>query len=446
MTYGQTINFLYNLERFGIQFGLKKIIYLLALLDNPQNTFKSIHIAGTNGKGSTSSFIASILKEAGFKTGLYTSPHLVDFRERIQINGVLIPRRKLTEIVEKLIPLVKKTNRKLGDLTYFEVATAIAFEYFKDEEVDFACVEVGMGGRLDATNVINPMVSVITGIGFDHTKELGNTLERIAYEKAGIIKKNGILVCGVTDKEPLKMIKKICLKNNAEIYLLGKDFKGKFLSRNGLKSQRFSYKSIWSRGERPFALTLLGECQIQNASLAVAVCEILVFQRGIKKGLENARWPGRFEIIGRGTARRPAPYGSGCRVPTIILDGAHNPSGANKLFKSLKQYFPNKKINFVLGILKDKDIFGIIKEIMPLADKIIVSSPHCDRAFSLDELAGIVRKFNKDVEAVYPMQKAIKHMVENVSKNAIICITGSLYTVGGARKWVVERGNDKRVI
>lgn len=410
MTYKQTINYLYGFERFGIQFGLERITYLLSLLDNPQDSFKSIHIAGTNGKGSTSSFIASILKEAGFKTGLYTSPHLVDFRERIQINGVLIPRKRLTWIVERLMPLIEETEGALQCApTYFEVATAIAFEYFKQEKVDFACIEVGMGGRLDATNVINSVVSVITSIGFDHTKELGNTLGKIAYEKAGIIKENGILVCGVTDEEPLDVIKKMCLKNNARMYL-------------GNLSN--------------YDISLLGEHQIRNASLAVAVCEILekspcvpLFQRGIKgdlcirNGLKNARWPGRFEVLRR--------------RPTIILDGAHNPDGASELFKSLKKYFPNKKINFVFGILKDKDMFGIVKELVPLADKIIVSSPNCDRASSLDELAEIVRKFSKDVETVYPIRSAIKRMVKMVKNDEIICITGSLYTVGEARKILV---------
>ncbi len=441
MTYKQTINYLYSLERFGIQFGLEKITHLLSLLNNPEHSFKSIHIAGTNGKGSTSSFIAQVLKEAGFKTGLYTSPHLIDFRERIQVNGVLIPRKRLTEIVERLIPLVKKMSK--GTLqrapTYFEVSTAIAFEYFKDEKVDFACVEVGMGGRLDATNVITPMVSIITSIGFDHTKELGNTLEKIALEKAGIIKKNGVLVCGVSDKEPLSAIKKICLKKNARMYLLNRDFEGKFLSRDDLKTQEFSYKGICrgsdSIGALTFRISLLGEYQIQNASLALAGIEVLkansvnINNSHIKKGLKNAAWPGRFEIIQKGAPRR---------APTIIIDGAHNPPGANKLFKSLKIYFPNKKINFILGILKDKDISGIIKEIMPIADKVIVSSPHCDRASSLTEQAGIVEKYNKDIEAVYPIRKAIRRMIKRVSGNEVICITGSLYTVGEARKALID--------
>ncbi|MDD5773085.1 MAG: bifunctional folylpolyglutamate synthase/dihydrofolate synthase [bacterium] len=449
MNYDKAIDFLYSLERFGIQFGLEKITYLLSLLNDPQDTFKSIHIAGTNGKGSTSSFIASVLKESGLKTGLYTSPHLVDFRERIQINGVLIPRKKLTEIVEKLIPLVRKTNNKLGDLTYFEVSTAIAFEYFKEEKVDFACIEVGMGGRLDATNVITPLVSIITSIGFDHTKELGNTLGKIAFEKAGIIKKNVPLVCGVTEKEPLNVIRKICKKKNSKIYLLSKDFVGAGLARlsgrqvpalkKGIRvpiSQKFSYKGIYENST-DYDISLLGEYQIQNASMALAVIEILgrdseigaitINLNDIRKGLKNAKWPGRFEIV--------------CRAPTIIIDGAHNPPGASVLAKSLRRYFPDKKINFILGILKDKDISGIVKELMPLADKIIVTSPHCDRASSLDEQAKIVRKYHKDVEAVYPIRKAIKRMVGLirrlqgvVQKNEIICITGSLYTVGEARK------------
>ncbi len=450
MTYDKTIEFLYSLERFGIQFGLEKITYLLSLLNNPEDCFKSIHIAGTNGKGSTSSLIASVLKESGLKTGLYTSPHLVDFRERIQINGVLIPRKRLTEIVERLIPLIRKTNNKLGDLTYFEVSTAIAFEYFKEEKVDFACIEVGMGGRLDATNVITPLVSVITSIGFDHTKELGNTLGKIAFEKAGIIKKNVPLVCGVEGKEPLNVIRKICKKKNSKIYILNKDFAGasrwlalnkemrgnRAVHRIAPTGQKISYKGI-SGNFSNYEIKLLGEYQIQNASLALAVIELLgrgsdkigaLTIKNIRKGLKNAKWPGRFEIV--------------CRAPTIIIDGAHNPPGASELAKSLKRYFPDKKINFILGILKDKDISGIVKEFMPLADKVIVTSPHCDRASSLDEQAKTVRKYHEDVEAVYPIRKAIKRMVGAIrrvaQKNEIICITGSLYTVGEARKVLVR--------
>ena len=453
MNYDKTIGFLYGLERFGIQFGLKKITYLLSLLNNPQDSFKSIHIAGTNGKGSTSCFISSVLKEAGFRTGLYTSPHLVDFRERFQINGVLIPRKRLTEIVERMIPLVRKTNDKLGVLTYFEVSTAIAFEYFKEEEVDFACIEVGMGGRLDATNIITPVISIITSIGFDHTKELGKTLEKIASEKAGIIKKNGILICGVREKKPLRNIEKICLKKNAKMYLLDRDFKGKSISKNDLKSQKFSYKGIWAK-LNDFNISLLGEHQIQNASLALAVIEILNINNvsksklrralTIKRGLKKAVLPGRFEIIHKDSKRIGAS--------TIILDGAHNPPGANRLYKSLKKLFPNKKINFILGILNDKDISGIIKELLPLAEKVFVSAPHYGRASSLDKQAEIVKKYikpspfcvggksrnkkelGKDVEAVYPIKKAIRRMIQKVSKNEIICITGSLYTVGEARK------------
>ncbi|MEW6087208.1 MAG: folylpolyglutamate synthase/dihydrofolate synthase family protein [bacterium] len=449
MTYEQTINYLYSLERFGIQFGLEKIKYLLSLLDRPQHSFKSIHIAGTNGKGSTSSFISSILKEAGFKVGLYTSPHLIDFRERIQVNGVLIPRKRLSKIVAKLMPLIEKTNSRMGHLTYFEISTAIAFEYFKEENIDFACIEVGMGGRLDATNVIKPLISVITSIGFDHTKELGNTLGKIAFEKAGIIKKNGILVCGVNDKEPLNVIKKICRIQNAKLYVINQNFTGtRYAVSLHLNGQEFSYKGIWGRLQRShvFKISLLGEHQIHNAALALAVIEILgrgvsrtapavnINLDNIRAGLKNTKWPGRFEIIRKGGR----PFS-----PAIIIDGAHNPPGACKLSEGLKTFFPGKKINFILGILKDKDIHGIVKEIMPLACKVIITSPHCDRACSPEELVKIAGKYNKDMEAVYPIRKAIKRMREKIRRgrqaaHEVICITGSLYTVGEARKELCE--------
>jgi len=268
MNYKEAVDFIYSREKFGIKLGLNNITELLDKVDNPQNKFKSIHIAGTNGKGSTSAFISSILIQEGYKIGIYTSPHLVNFRERIKINSEMIKETDLVRILEKLIPHITAH-------TFFEVTTAIAFIYFAEQKVDLAVVEVGMGGRLDATNILIPEVSVITGISFDHSKHLGDTLDKIAFEKAGIIKKNVPVIVPVKINSK-KIIETVCVENNSEL-TNAKPYQGK--------------------------ISLRGEFQHINAGLAVEVIKSLqkrgynISKKSIEKGFLNTKWPGRMDFV-----------------------------------------------------------------------------------------------------------------------------------------------------
>jgi dihydrofolate synthase / folylpolyglutamate synthase len=344
MKYPESIKYLASLEKFGINLGLERITSLLEQLDDPQLKFRSLHVAGTNGKGSTCAMMASILKEAGFKVGLYTSPHLLDFTERIQISGKNISKKEFAAGLEIIKRITRKPRRLVAGFlpgedqpTVFEVLTALAFWYFAKEKVDYAVIEVGMGGRLDATNVITPLVSVITNIDLEHTAILGNTLAKIAAEKSAIIKPGVPVVTAETKSEALQV-----MKHRAD-------------------SQHSLLIQVSSQGEG-FATGLIGEHQKTNAACAVAaltLAGIPVDKRTVERGLKHVRWPGRFQVVKK--------------RPLTILDGAHNPAGARVLIETLKAQFPGKKFAFVLGVQKDKDAPAMLKEFARAADEIIVT-------------------------------------------------------------------------
>ena len=380
MQYNQVLKYIYSRELFGIKLGLKNITELMDSLNNPQDNYKSIHIAGTNGKGSTCAFLSSILQAQGYKVGVYTSPHLVDFRERIKINNKMISKTEVTKLLTKIKPLIK-------DHTFFEVVTAISFLYFKQKKVDFAIFEVGMGGRLDATNIINPEISVITNISLEHTDHLGSTINKIAFEKAGIIKKNIPLVVS-KDCKGLKVIKKIAKKRKSKIYLV--------------KTKKIK-------------TSLKGSFQNKNASIALEVIKILkkkykIRDKSIKSGLNSTKWPGRFEFISK----------------NLIFDCAHNPEGAKILAKELKNY---KNVYIILGIMKDKDIKHIVKALEKVAKEIIVTRPHISRAAMPDS---ITRFIHKKVTVINNINDALEYAKLKAGKKALVVLTGSIFTVGEA--------------
>lgn len=329
-------DYLESLEKFGINLGLERITRLLEKLGNPHLKFKSIHAAGTNGKGSTCAIIASILKEAGYKVGLYTSPHLLDYTERIKINGIDISRREFADgirRIKKAAEEIRGQRRRIGQPTVFEVLTALAFWYFAKKEVDYAVVEVGLGGRLDATNVITPLVSVITNIDYEHRAILGNTLARIAFEKGGIIKPKVPVVTAERKREPLLTLKKICEERG----------------------------SLLAQVDRaPGTGALVGEHQQTNAACAIAAIRlagIKVVRKDIAGGLKGVNWPGRFQVISR--------------KPLTIVDGAHNPAGMFALIKTLRGEYPGRKFTFIFGAQKDKNYAAMLRLIKPLAKEII---------------------------------------------------------------------------
>lgn len=421
MQYKETLTYLFGLQKFGIKFGLSNITHLLHLLGNPHERLKAVHIAGTNGKGSTAATLASIMQKAGYKTGLYTSPHLVTFTERIRINGREIEESKVVELTDRIRFKIQDSEFKneLSKITFFEFTTAMAILYFMEEGVDIAVMETGMGGRLDATNVINPLVSLITNISIEHKEFLGDTIEAVAYEKAGIIKAGVPLVTGVAQPQAFQVIENVCSEKGAPLYRMGMDFsfqrKGKVI---------FSYNGI-DEGFDDLTLNLTGSHQFSNASLAIASVELLrrngftISNEAIYEGLADVAWPGRLETISE--------------RPRIIIDGAHNPAGAEALTKAIADDLEFDRLFLILGIMADKDIEGIMAPLAPLAYEVILSRPEYERASPATALLPTAKKYNSNSTAFETLKDAIDYARSRAAGDDIIIISGSLFTVGEAR-------------
>ena len=428
-TYTEALDYIYDLTKYGIKLGLENIKYLLYLLGNPHKKLKIIHVAGTNGKGSTASLISSILKSDGYKVGLYTSPHLVDFTERIKINQKPISRKKVSELLERIKPLIEKVSQTppYGHPTFFEVITSLAFLYFYEEKVDFLVLEVGLGGRLDATNVTEPLVSVITHVDYDHMDKLGNSLEKIAREKGGIIKPGGIVISSKQYDEVYKEIKKIADDKNSLLYSTGKEINYKVV-KSDVQGVIFDLKGIYHHYKN-LHTPLLGRHQADNATNAVAAVEALkmkgtdISQKAIRDGLEKVKWTGRLEIVRNN--------------PTIILDGAHNPNGAKIMHQALEEIFSYRYLTLVLAIFADKDYKKIIEVLAPGADLIIATKAENPRAASPQAISKEAAKYINEnkIIAIENIPQAINYALSNSKEDALICITGSLYTVGEAKKY-----------
>ena len=420
MNYEEALLYLENLNSFGIKLGLERIKNLVQLLGNPQDQYKTIHITGTNGKGSTTAMLAKILMESGIKAGMYSSPHLISYTERMKIGDTEI---STTDFAETITVVSKAVTKMLegGDEspTQFEVLTAAAFYYFAQQKVEYAVIEVGLGGLLDSTNIIMPEVSVITNIEMDHADRCGGSIESIAENKAGIIKDNIPLVVGI-ENDTIEIVEKIASRKKAPVYRLQKDFNSSFEKivaeqqvlrfSNGIKE--FSYN-----------LNLLGKHQIKNSALACQVALLLsetnpaINIDKISSGLSKAVWPGRFEIISNN--------------PLVVIDGAHNLAGAKALAENLKQYFPNKQRVLLLGILKDKDVEGIIQTLVLPDDLVVVTEPDSERAASAEIVAEKVSA--KFVTAISDSQLALKTALALKQENSILCVAGSLYLIGKIR-------------
>lgn len=408
-----------RLDPSHIDLGLERMLQLMERLGNPHLDIKTVHIAGTNGKGSTAAFISSVLCKAGYKTGLYTSPHLERFSERIKINGVEISE----DAIDAISDAVKAAGTSLpaGEPTYFEFTTSIAFLYFAKEQVDIAIIETGLGGRLDATNIISPLVSIITPISLDHMDYLGDKIEEVAAEKGGIIKEGTTVIIAKQGNESLKVLQQIAKDNNAEGFLFGRDFSIANLSANG-----FDYCGL-KRRIKGIEVSMYGDYQKDNASLALACIERLavygykVNDALLMSGIKDTFWPGRFEIISDD--------------PEIILDGAHNPAAAKELAKSLKTRFNGGRGIFVLGFMGDKEIEAILAEFAPLASNIILTKPAGDRAFDPAAAAPEISNSLKcsKVTVIPDMKEAIDEGIMLAKEKSFIIITGSLYMVGEAR-------------
>ena len=407
---------MYSLGRFGIKLGLSTIKSILHNLENPQDTYKCIHVAGTNGKGSIASSLASILHISGYKVGLYTSPHLIRFNERICINNKPVSDANVVASYEA----VNKASCGARKPTFFELTTAMALYEFNRQKVDWAVIETGMGGRLDATNIINPAISIISNISLEHQKYLGNTIGRIAGEKGGIIKKCIPVITGVKQKNGISTLKNIANKQSAPFYRLGDTFRVR-RGKNGTFTY-FGIDNIW----RNMRSGLLGAHQIDNAALVLAACEILnknkaeLSIQSIKDGLAQNNWPGRLEI---------ASFS-----PFILLDGAHNLIATRCLAKFLSENLTKRKITLVTGILDDKPYAAMLACLLPLCNKAILTRPKTNRAIEPEKLYSIAKKIIPDVCIIQDVDKAIKHAIKIASSDDAICIAGSLYLVGEAKE------------
>lgn len=426
MSYQSTIDHLFGLQKHGIKFGLANSRELMRLLGDPHEQFRSVHIAGTNGKGSTAAFLAGMLMAAGYRVGLYTSPHLVSFTERIRINGAPVTEARVVELADRVRSRYEGLASTEGGPftpTFFEVTTAMAFAHFAEERIDVAVIEAGMGGRLDSTNVIRPLVSVITNIDVEHTEYLGDTIEKIAAEKAGIIKKGIPVVTGAVQSEAVAVIERTAAAAGSPVLRMPKDFGAETLSAG--PEQTFEYRGIAMRlaGLR---IAMLGQHQIGNACLALAAAECVrqagmeIPEKAIRTGLANAAWEGRLEQA----AERPDVY----------LDGAHNPASARVLADALRELRKKyRRVVLVLGILMDKDYRGIISQLVPLADRVVVTKPHYSRALDADSLAAEIGVLQSRTVAAASVAEAIDIARRDAGPDGLVLITGSLYTVGDAR-------------
>ena len=414
MTYEQALEYIHGTSNFFCKPGLERIRELCQGLGNPQDKLKFIHIAGTNGKGSVSCMLSSVLKEAGYKVGLYTSPYILEFNERMRVNGENIPNDRLSSLTEKAKAIADKmTDRP----TEFELITAIAFQYFHEEECDIVVLEVGMGGRLDATNIINaPLLSVITGIALDHTAFLGDTIEQIAGEKAGIIKQNSKVIFGGEDSVSEAVIAKNAHDMQSELYKIDySDLKINSMSLEGTSFNFGAYKDIM--------IGMLGSYQPRNASLVLAALDLLndsglsIGENAIRDGLLKAKWPARFEIINNN--------------PLVIFDGAHNPQGIGVAVDSIKRYFSDKRVVVLSGVLRDKDYATIAKSISEIALCAYTITPENPRALTADKYARIISDNGVDALPCQSIGEAIELAIKKAKEEntALICL-GSLYTYG----------------
>lgn len=430
MNFEQTVHFIENSLRFGCRPGLERTARLLALLDNPHKKIKCVHIAGTNGKGSTTAITSNIIKHAGYRVGTYTSPHLYKITERMVINGEQISEENFTKYANIVIEKMKYMEANNMEVpTQFEMLTAMAFLYFDEMKVDAAVIEVGLGGMYDATNVIDAVLSVITSISYDHIEVLGDTIEQIATEKAGIIKDNATVVLyPQLYKEAEKIVEEVSIKKNARLVMVNE--KQAKLLEFDIMGQSFDY----SYGEinlPNLKVPLLGDHQIKNASVAVTAAIELsklgfdIKEEHIRSGLRTVEWPCRLSVISK--------------EPLIIIDGAHNEDGVNSLKDAFEKYLSDKNIILVIGMLGDKNYSYAVKELAPLAKHIIATEPISPRALQAEKMAEMAKQYNKSVEEQADIVKAIEKARNLSEKDSVVVICGSLYLAGSAYEYLTTK-------
>ena len=433
--YNKALDYLYSFVDYSLkhtselvkaEFNLERMFELMAALGNPQDSYPIIHVAGTKGKGSVSAMVASALHAAGYRAGLYISPHLQDFCERIQVNGEPISHGDLAALVEEIKPAVAR----LPFITTFELTTALGFLYFAQRGVDAAVVEVGLGGRLDATNIVTPLVSVITSLSYDHMAVLGNTLTQIAGEKAGIIKEGVPVVSSPQKDEALVVLEKVTAERNAPLTLVGRDVTFE-ASEHSLDGQSLAvspslvtrHSSLVTPESVILRIPLLGAFQVVNAATAYAALKasgLSVPDAAIQKGFAEVKWPARFEVLRR--------------EPPVILDSAHNVDSAQKLCQALDDYFPKRLVILIFGASEDKNVLGMFAEWKPYLDRILVTKADHPRALEAEQLLGLAQQAGVPAEAVSPVESALARALELSAKDrAIVLSAGSIFVTAEVR-------------
>lgn len=442
--YQSTLDYLYSFVDYSLtrslryspeKFDLGRMEQLTAALGSPHKQYPVIHVAGTKGKGSTCAMISGILQAAGYKVGLYTSPHLVDYTERIQINRQPVSHERLVVLVDQIKPEAAKIDR----LTTFELTTAAAFLYFAQEKVDIAVIEVGLGGRLDATNIVDPLISVITSLSMDHMNILGDTLEKIAAEKGGIIKPGRPVIVAHQKLEAAAVLKGIAEERHSSILFTDNMYRA-IVTRHNLHGQQFELSGLAENNGKNrilrFSLPLIGEHQVQNAVTAYAVIHSLeklghaVDDVSIYQGFAEVYWPGRFEILQH--------------EPLVVIDSAHNLDSAEKLAQTLRDYLANRPVDLIFGASEDKDVIGMLTALKPVIDRVIVTQSVHPRSYDAAQLSGVAEKLGLPVQVDADLQTALEKGLARLPKNGVLLITGSIFIAAGARQYWYEHRISKR--
>lgn len=427
MNYEEALSYINDKEKFGSRPGLDSIEKLLSLLDNPHKELECIHVSGTNGKGSTVSYMSNILIEEGYKVGVFTSPYIERFNERIAINNKDIEDERLAEITEKIKNAIPKMIEEgFEHPTTFEIVTTIAFMYFKEEKVDYVVLEVGLGGKEDCTNVIDsPLAAVVTTIDYDHIDVLGSTLTEIAYQKAGIIKEDTVVISYPQEPEAMKQIELQSEKTKSKLFVCPLD--NIKIDENTCNGSKFEF--LYNDTEyKDIEVKLLGKYQVYNATMAIYTMmklrelnKLEVSDESIYKGLKNTRWRGRLELVSDN--------------PRILIDGAHNLQGANVLKDSLEM-FDYKRLILGFSVLKDKDYSHIIETLIPLADEVVLTDIQMPRKMDINDMKELVLEYNDNVYVEPDNQKAIDKTISLYEDGDLIVFAGSLYLIGNIRRLV----------
>ena len=453
-SYNEALDYLYSYIDYSLtrtfrytadKFDLGRVHAFLEYLDNPHKKYRVIHVAGTKGKGSTCALMASALQQGGYRVGFYSSPHLEEFTERIKVNNEEISKRSVVELVDHMKPYVDKIER----LTTFELMTALGFLYFANQAVEVAVVEVGMGGRLDATNVVDPLITVITSVSFDHTQVLGDTLAKIAAEKAGIIKPGRPLVLAPQKEEARLVIARIAEERGAPLIQVGEDV----LFAPGTHSLSGQSMLVWSADEQqrvvdyiesggrhtwePLRLTipLLGHHQVENAATGYVALQaareegLSLSEVDLQKGFANVDWPARFEVLQRS--------------PLVIIDSAHNRDSALKLRLAISDYIPDKPVILIFGASEDKDVNGMFSVLLPRVQQVIATESTHPRAMASEEIVAIAHRFGRPARVINPVDEALKQAIEAAGQDAVVIATGSIFVAAAVREMWHKLYKDK---